>query len=204
MTREDYRQPDLAPGLEVAIHIGPGPSTHRHPKLPPRGWNWPAGPGLLPGLLEPLAGTTGSSPYRQVGQPCQRRATRSRNSRDLPLCHARYLPGLRSEEMRAQCLGMRTFIDLRPSRRALRRCSPISCGWRWRRTWPVSRAPPDITQSPTCAATWPGAQNAAWTRSPRAARTLSCTSGGCRKSAGSSPRQCRGGSQSPLASTGPA
>jgi hypothetical protein len=32
-----------------------------------------AGPGLLPGLLEPLSGTTGPSPYRQVGQPCQRR-----------------------------------------------------------------------------------------------------------------------------------
>ena len=32
-----------------------------------------AGPGLLPGLLEPLSGTTGSSPCRQVGQPCQRR-----------------------------------------------------------------------------------------------------------------------------------
>jgi hypothetical protein len=25
------------------------------------------GPGLLPGLLEPLAGTTGAGPYRQVG-----------------------------------------------------------------------------------------------------------------------------------------
>jgi len=32
-----------------------------------------AGPGLLPGLLEPLPGTTGPSPYRQAGQPRQRR-----------------------------------------------------------------------------------------------------------------------------------
>jgi hypothetical protein len=37
-----------------------------------------AGPGLLPGLLEPLSGTTGPSPYRQVGQPCQRRCASDR------------------------------------------------------------------------------------------------------------------------------
>jgi len=32
--------------------------------------------------------------------------------------------------------------------------------------------------------TWPGALSAAWTRWPPAARTWSCTSGGCRRSAG--------------------
>ena len=32
-----------------------------------------AGPGLLPGLLEPLSRTTGPSPYRQIGQPRQRK-----------------------------------------------------------------------------------------------------------------------------------
>jgi hypothetical protein len=37
-----------------------------------------AGPGLLPGLLELLSGSTGPSPYRQVGQPCQRRCARDR------------------------------------------------------------------------------------------------------------------------------
>jgi integrase/recombinase XerD len=39
----------------------------------------------------------------------------------------------------------------------------------------------------TCAATWPGAQSAAWTRWPHAARTWSCTSGGCRRPAGFKP-----------------
>ena len=61
-----------------------------------------------------------------------------------------------------------------------------SCGWRWLPTWPVSRVPPATIPSPTCAATWPGAQNAAWTRWPRAVRTWSCISGGCRRSAVSS------------------
>src|SRR5215813_5995622 len=54
----------------------------------------------------------------------------------------------------------------------------------------------------TCAATCPGAPSEAWTRWPPAARTWSCTSGGCRRSATSSPPRCRGGSQSWPVSTG--
>jgi hypothetical protein len=50
-----------------------------------------------------------------------------------------------------------------------------------------SRAPPASTPNPTCAPSSPGALIAAWTRCPCAARTWSCTSGGCRRSAGSSP-----------------
>jgi integrase/recombinase XerD len=50
-----------------------------------------------------------------------------------------------------------------------------------------SRAPPATTPSPTCAASWSGALNATWTHWLPAARTWSCTSGGCRRSAGSSP-----------------
>jgi len=47
----------------------------------------------------------------------------------------------------------------------------------------------------TCAATCPGAPSEAWTRWPPAARTWSCTSGGCRRSAISSPPRCHGGSR---------
>jgi hypothetical protein len=46
---------------------------------------------------------------------------------------------------------------------------------------------PGTTPSPACAATWAGALGAAWTCWLRGARTWSCTSGGCRRSAGSSP-----------------
>jgi hypothetical protein len=42
--------------------------------------------------------------------------------------------------------------------------------WQWPPTWPASRAPPVTTPSPTCAASWPGALNAAWTRWLPAAR----------------------------------
>ena len=60
------------------------------------------------------------------------------------------------------------------------------------------------TLSLTCAVTCPGASSAAWTRALHAARTWSCTSDGCRRSAGSSPRRCRGGSRWRPGSTGPA
>ena len=89
-----------------------------------------------------------------------------------------------------------TFTDLAsvpsdPSGRSL-----TGCGWQWPPTWPASRAPPVSTPNPTCAATWPGAPSAAWTRWPPSARIWSCTSGGCRRSAGSSPPPCPGGSRS--------
>jgi hypothetical protein len=41
-------------------------------------------------------------------------------------------------------------------------------------------------------------------RWPRAARTWSCTSGGCKKSGDSGPLRCRGGSRSLPGFTGPA
>ena len=50
--------------------------------------------------------------------------------------------------------------------------------------------------NPTCAATCPGAPSGAWTRWPRSGRTGSCTSGGCRRSAGSSPPPSPAGSRS--------
>src|SRR5712691_10325832 len=52
---------------------------------------------------------------------------------------------------------------------------------------PGSRAPPATTPTPVCAATSPGAPGAAWTRSRPGARIWSCTSGGCRRSAGFKP-----------------
>jgi hypothetical protein len=70
-------------------------------------------------------------------------------------------------------------------------------------TWPVSRAPRANTLHPTCAAIWSGAPNAAWTHWLPAARIWSCICDGCRRSAGSSPRPCHGGSQSPPGSTAP-
>ena len=54
---------------------------------------------------------------------------------------------------------------------------------------------PVSTPNRTCAATSPGAQSSAWTRWPPSGRTWSCTSGGCRKSAGSSPPRRRETSQ---------
>jgi hypothetical protein len=59
----------------------------------------------------------------------------------------------------------------------------------------ASRAPPATAPNPTSAATSPGARNAAWTRWPPSGRTWICTSGGCRRSAGSSPPPSPGGSQ---------
>ena len=50
-----------------------------------------------------------------------------------------------------------------PSRPIIWCRSLISYGWRRLPTWPGSRAPPATTPSLTCAATWPGALNAAWT-----------------------------------------
>jgi len=66
-----------------------------------------------------------------------------------------------------------------------------------------SRAPPASTPNPTCARSWPGALSAAWTRWPRGARTWSCTSGGYRRSAGSSPPPSRAASRWRRASTAP-
>jgi hypothetical protein len=66
------------------------------------------------------------------------------------------------------------------------------------------KGPPASTPNPTCAATWPGAPSAAWTRWPPSGRTWSCTSGGCRRSAGSSPPPSPAGSQLWPGSTGPA
>ena len=60
------------------------------------------------------------------------------------------------------------------------------------------------TPNPTCAATWAGAPSMAWTRWPPSGRTWSCTSGGCRRSAGSSPLPPPAGSPSWRGSTGPA
>jgi hypothetical protein len=55
---------------------------------------------------------------------------------------------------------------------------------------------PARTPNLTSAAIWHGAPSVAWTRWPRSVRTWSCTSGGCRKSAGSNPPPSPGGSPS--------
>lgn len=65
------------------------------------------------------------------------------------------------------------------------------------------KAPPASTPNRTCAATSPGVQSAAWTRSPHGVRTWSSISGGCRRSAGSSLPLCPGGFRSPLGFTAP-
>ncbi len=83
-------------------------------------------------------------------------------------------------------------------------CQLITYGWPCPPTWPGSRAPPVSTPNPTCAATCDGALTAAWTRWPRAARTWSSTSGGCKRPAGSSPPPSHAGSRSPPGSTAPA
>jgi integrase/recombinase XerD len=82
--------------------------------------------------------------------------------------------------------------------------SLISCGWQWLPTWPDSRASPASTPNQTCAATSPGAPSTAWTRWPHDDRNWSSISGGCKRSAGSSPPPCPGGSPSRPGSTGPA
>jgi integrase/recombinase XerD len=91
--------------------------------------------------------------------------------------------GLRSGRMRAQCPGMRTFTDLPsvPSHSLASFTDQLRLAAYLARFQGSS----GITPSPICAATWPGALNAAWTRSLRGARIWSCTSGGCRKFAGS-------------------
>ncbi len=68
----------------------------------------------------------------------------------------------------------------------------------------ASRPPPASTPSPTSAATSPGASNGAWTHSQQDGRIWSCTSGGCRRSAGSSPLPSPGAFRSRPGSTGPA
>jgi hypothetical protein len=82
----------------------------------------------------------------------------------------------------------------------------IGCGWRWAaylaRFKVTSR---DHTDS--CAAISPDVPewglDRAWSRSWPGARIWSCTSGGCRRSAGSTPRRSPGGSRPPRGSTGP-
>jgi hypothetical protein len=111
------------------------------------------------------------------------------------------LPGLDPREARRALLGLagavvEVHLLIRaPSRPIIWCCSLISCGLRWLPTWPGSRVRRATTPSPTCAATWPGVRPAAWTRWPRAGCTWSCTSGGCRRSAGSSPPPSRDGSR---------
>jgi integrase/recombinase XerD len=73
---------------------------------------------------------------------------------------------------------------------------PIRCGWRRPRIWPATRARHVITRILTCAVSCPGAPSGAWIRWPLAACTWSCTSAGCRKYAGSSPRRSHAGSRS--------
>jgi hypothetical protein len=51
----------------------------------------------------------------------------------------------------------------------------------------ASTAAPASTPNPACAATCPDAPSEVWTRWPPGGRTWNCTSGGCRRSAGSSP-----------------
>ena len=105
---------------------------------------------------------------------------------------------------RAQCLGMMSFTDLAsvPSDRLVRFTDPLrlAVAAYLARFKGSSRA----HTSRTCAVSSPSAQSAGWTRWPRGARTWSCTSGGCRRSATSSPRRCRGGSWCRPGSTGPA
>jgi hypothetical protein len=67
----------------------------------------------------------------------------------------------------------------------------------------ASRPPPASTLNLTGAATCPGAPSTAWTRWPRSGRTSSSTSGGCKRSAGSSPPLSPAGSPSRPGSTGP-
>jgi len=93
-------------------------------------------------------------------------------------------------------------IDRHPSRPARRHLG--SCGWQRLPTWPASRDPPASTPNLACAGTWPGAPGRAWTRWRRSDQTWSCTSGGCRRSAGSSLPPCPGVSRSRPGSPGPA
>jgi hypothetical protein len=58
------------------------------------------GPGLLPGLLEPLTGTTGASPYRQVGQRWQCRALGAGTRGIYRSWRARYRSGFAARECR--------------------------------------------------------------------------------------------------------
>jgi hypothetical protein len=84
------------------------------------------------------------------------------------------------------CLGMMNFTELAsvPSDRLV----PLTDQLRLAVAVYLTRfkgSSREHTES-TCAAILPGALNAAWTHWPRAAPTWSCTSDGCRRSAGSS------------------
>jgi len=91
--------------------------------------------------------------------------------------------GFAAAEGQAQCLGMMNFPDLvflqsdRPAMFTDQLRLAVAA------YLARSRAPPAGTPRPTCAVTSPGAPGADWTRWPRGARTWSCTSGGCKKSA---------------------
>ena len=74
------------------------------------------------------------------------------------------------------------------------RCRPAAAGGD--RLPRASRAHPASTPNRTCAATSPGAPSTPRTRWPSSVSTWSCTSGGCRKPAGSNLQPSPGGSPS--------
>ena len=84
------------------------------------------------------------------------------------------------------------------------RRSLTGCGWQWLPTWPASRAPPASTPNRTRLLPHLVRPSAAWTRWPPSGRTSSSTSGGRRRSAGSSPLRCPAGSRWRTGSIGPA
>jgi hypothetical protein len=85
-----------------------------------------------------------------------------------------YAGSLAKSGSQLQGHGMMTLTEL-----AYDPAAPLltSFDWQWLRTWPASRARPASTQSPTCAATWPGAPSAAWTHWQRSGGIWNCTSG---------------------------
>ena len=106
-----------------------------------------------------------------------------------------WVGGLHGEKGEAQRLGMMNITELAsvPSDHLVPFTDQLRLAVAL--TWPGSRAPPAITPTPICAATWRGAASAAWIRWPHGVRTWSCTSAGCRRSAGSSPPLSPGGSR---------
>jgi hypothetical protein len=126
---------------------------------------------------------------------------------DIRSCRVWHLGELRRGRRWGQCLGMMTFTDLTsvPADHP----APFTDQLRLAVAAYLARftVPPASTPNLTCAATCHGAPSAAWTHLPPAVRIWSHTSGGCRRSATSSPLPCRGagrwrpGSARPASST---
>ena len=170
--------------------MGTRPSRGLGSRGRPTGRAWPAGAPPLARPGEPGPGTCFRAGLRDWElPPVQHRnaATRMRCQAALGAfagCSALTEAGAVSghDELSRTAVRPRSLSAVHRSAAAGGGCLP----------GPVPGLLPATTPNSTCAATWPGARNAAWTRWPHADRTWNCTSAACKRSAISSPRRCPG------------